>query len=228
MRDRARAVARARVHNPARGKAHGRNDRGQCHRARVCPASRETDRTREQAPRSQHRLVPGPFAQLSLTLTSEPATRANPTKINWVGRRDAKACGSGGSEMRRQPCAGTNLRRVEPHERRRAKEGRTDRPGQVALVRRCSGSGTPRQEKRRRMTRTRTAETLRRRLHDRIVVEHAVGSPGRVRGGDRRCRSWGVSRLFIAPVCGAADERRERSRTRTSVMRASPLGFRGA
>lgn len=58
-------IARARVHNPARGKAQGRIDRGQCHRARVCPAYRETDRTRESTPRSQHRLVPGPFAYFS-------------------------------------------------------------------------------------------------------------------------------------------------------------------
>lgn len=55
-------IARARVHNPARGKAQGRIDRGQCHRARVCPACCETDRTRESTPRSQHQLVPGPFA----------------------------------------------------------------------------------------------------------------------------------------------------------------------
>jgi hypothetical protein len=50
------------AHNPERGEAQGRIDRGQCHRARVCPANRDTDRTRE-TPRSQHRLVPGPIRQ---------------------------------------------------------------------------------------------------------------------------------------------------------------------
>jgi hypothetical protein len=95
------------VRNPARGKAQGRNDRGQCHRARVCPACRDTDRTRESTPRSHHRIVPGPVARLSLTLTSQPATRANPTKINRVGRRDEKARGSGRSEMTRPTVGGS-------------------------------------------------------------------------------------------------------------------------
>jgi hypothetical protein len=162
--------------NPERGKAQGRIDRDRCHRARVRPASRETDRSRE-TPRSQHRIRPRPFAQLSLTLNFKPATWANSTKINRVGRRDEKACGSGGSEMRSQPCAGMNLRRDEPHERRRASRGKdhSHRPGREGPQRRVAerrayGKATAHDP-------IRTAETLRRRSQDRVAIERANRFP---------------------------------------------------
>jgi hypothetical protein len=166
------------------------------------------------------------FAKLSLTPNFKTAKRANSTKINRVGRRDEKAGGSSRPEMVGQPWAGMNLRRVEPHERRRAIEGRTNRTGQAARVR--TGSGTPRKERRRRMTRERTVETLRRRLHDWIVVERAIRFPRtRLR---RRSKMSKLGRLaFIhRAVCGAVDEGRERNPARISVVRASPLCFRGA
>jgi hypothetical protein len=71
-------------------------------------------------PEANIEIVPGPFAYFSNTYCH--ANRANPTKTNRVGRRDEKACGFGGSETRSQPWAGMNLRRVEPHERRRANQ----------------------------------------------------------------------------------------------------------
>ena len=124
---------------PAGARAPGRKDR-------------ETDRRRERSPEAniesspiRHRLFSNTYAMR--------ARRINPTKINRVGRRDEKGTWARMCRDADPPAAGANLRRVEPHERRRTKREGPNRPARPRTSER-SGSGTPRERQRRRMTRT--------------------------------------------------------------------------
>jgi hypothetical protein len=75
---------------------------------------READRRRERSPEAN--IDPSPIRHRLFSNTyAKRARRINPTKINRVGRRDAKACGPGCAEMqihppREQTCEGMNPR----------------------------------------------------------------------------------------------------------------------
>jgi len=109
------------------------------------------------------------------------------------------------------PAAGANLRRDEPHERRRTKREGPNRPARPRTSER-SGSGTPRERRSTAHDPNRAAEFLRRRSCDRIARERV----NRIRRSHSRRRSkmTALSDLMCIPRWSAVKAVIERTSCR--------------
>jgi len=149
--------------NPARGKAHGRNDRERTVRISPSRLAKRTARGSEaQKPDRQHVPVdrlsdllfpqqavrsprPIPSGQRARTANGKWARTSRNAREDATTERVVLAVASSrGNDPRVHPQTGANLRRAQPHERRRAERGKnlTARPGRGG--RGDKGSGTSR------------------------------------------------------------------------------------